>query len=55
VARASHRSREFGFDRGATPQFLPQESPLQPLIPTDTTAVQGARPGTPTAPPTKAP
>jgi hypothetical protein len=55
VAQATRRTREFGLDRATSPSLVPQESPLSPLIPADTAALQGARPGAAAAPPERGP
>jgi hypothetical protein len=54
VAQATRRTREFGLDRASSPSLMPQESPLTPLIPADTAALQGARQA-PAAPPPATP
>ena len=55
VAKATRRTREFGFDRAATPQLDPQERPLPGLVPGVVPADSAAMPGAKAAPAPKAP
>jgi hypothetical protein len=45
VAQATRRTRDLGLDRAAAPSLVPQESPLTPLVPADSSALQGAKQG----------